>query len=258
MKTKPLMTLAACLFILNFWVSPAAFAARVDVVVDHGVENNAEAQARATVNGVFDFFQKTYGITMQRDFRVKFSCDKLNYKKAIKDWYGANEAQASYLAHSSGLAKGGTLIVDLGDIKDNYLQLFILCHEIVHFYQGQESNDKHGSIRWMSEGVANAIAAHIMETVGGQTPGLWKKLWIERLKSASNWPKLENLYSYNQMRGSLAYDTASLAVLTLVQWRGYPALFAYFRNLKNASPEDAFYQAFGVKVSDFEKSFRPF
>ena len=259
MKTKLLfLPLAVCLFLLQFCLSPAAFAARVDVVVDHGVEKTAEDQARATINGVFDFFHRTYGIAIQRDIRIKLSCDRFNYKKAIKDWYGASEAQASFLSHTSGLAKGGTLIVDLGEIKGNYLQLFILCHEIVHFYQGQESNDRHGPVRWMSEGVANVIAAHIMETAGGQSPGAWKKYWQERVKSIPNFPRLENLHSPNQMLVPLAYDTASLAVLTLVEWRGYPALFAYFRNLKNTGPETAFYQAFGTKLGDFEKSFRPY
>ncbi|RJR32724.1 MAG: hypothetical protein C4567_18105 [Deltaproteobacteria bacterium] len=259
MQTKAsVLILAACLFLFNFCHSPAAFAARVDVVVDHGVEKKAETQARATINGVFDFFHRTYGIAMQRDIRIKLSCDKFNYKKAIKDWYGASEAQASFLSHSSGLAKGGTLIVDLGGTKGNYLQLFILCHEMVHFYQGQESNDKHGPVRWMSEGVANVIAAHIMETAGGQSSGTWKKYWLERVKSVPNFPRLENLRSPNQMMVPLSYDTASLAVLTLVEWRGYPALFAYFRNLKNTDSENAFYQAFGAKLSDFEKSFRPY
>jgi len=258
MKTNSLVV-AACLFLLNLCASPAAYGGRIDVVVDHGVEKDAEAQARATVQGVFDFFQKTYGIGLQDDIRIKFSCDKLNYKKAIKDWHGISEAQANYRAqNSAGIALKGDLIVDLGDIKGNNWQLFVLCHEMVHFYENQESQGKHGSIRWMSEGVANAIAAHIMETVGGQSQDTWKNYWIENLKKAQNYPSLEYLRSPNQMRSQLAYNTASLAVLTLVEWRGYPALFTYFRNLQNDRPDEAFYQAFGTRLSDFEKSFRPF
>jgi len=58
--------------------------------------------------------------------------------------------------------------------------------------------------------------------------------------------------------GRVTYTTSALAVITLVEWRGYPALFTYFRALKNTNPEEAFYQAFGAKVGDFEKQFRPF
>jgi len=259
-KTKPLViSMAVCLLIFNLWVSPPAFGSRIDLIVDHGVDKNAETEARAAVSGIIDFFQKTYGIGLQRDIRIKFSCDKLNYKKAIMTLYGRSEASAAFQAnHSVGMQSKGTLVVDLGERSNRHGKLFTLCHEIVHFYQGQESQDKHGSIRWISEGSADAIAAQIMGKVSGEGSEAYKKLWIGNLKNARNWPRLENLHAHNQMRSAVAYNTSALAVLTLVEWRGYPALINYFRKLKNASPEDAFYQAFGARLSDFEKSFRPF
>ncbi|MBI4644361.1 MAG: hypothetical protein HY790_06940 [Deltaproteobacteria bacterium] len=85
MKSKPLViALASCLFFLNVCVSPTAYGARIDLIVDHGVDKNAEAQARAAINGIFDFFQKTYGIGLQRDLRIKLTCDKLNYRPREK------------------------------------------------------------------------------------------------------------------------------------------------------------------------------
>ncbi|MBI4795562.1 MAG: hypothetical protein HY790_06945 [Deltaproteobacteria bacterium] len=267
MKIKSLvMTLAACLFLLNVCFSPPAYGGRVDVIVDHGVDKDAEAQARAAVNGIFDFFQKTYGIGLQRDIRIKLSCDKLNYKKAFMNEYGVSEARAASEAKGSlGVQRGGTLLVDLGDIRDNYYQLFVLCHEMVHFYQGQESQDKHGAIGWMLEGSAEALAAHILETVGVKGAKGYKNRSLEMLKKARSIPSLEILHTQPGLMaacgtygGRVTYTTAAMAVLTLVEWRGYPALFTYFRALKSSRPDDAFYQAFGTKVSDFEKSFRPF
>lgn len=267
MKTKSLLiALPACLFFLNLCLSPGAYGARVDLVVDHGVEKDAEDQARAAANGVFDFFQKTYGLGLQRDIRIKFSCDKLNYKKAIKDWYGVSESQATLHAYTTaGLQRRGDLIVDLGDINSDYFQLFVLCHELVHFYQGQESQDKHGAIGWMLEGSADALAAHILETVGVKGASGYKKWWIENLKKVRGVPSLESLHTRQGLMSAcytygsrVTYTTSALAVMTLVEWRGYPALFTYFRALRNASPEDAFYQAFGARIGDFEKQFRPF
>lgn len=267
MKTKSLfLALAACFFFLNLCIAPDVHGARVDLVVDHGVEKDSEAQARAAVNGVFDFFQKTYGIGLQRDIRIKFSCDKLNYKKAIQDWYGASEGQAALVAHTTaGLQRRGDLIVDLGDINCDYKQLFVLCHEMVHFYQGQESQDKHGAIGWMLEGSADALAAHILETVGVKGASGYKNWCLDNLKKARGLPSLESLHTHQGLMsacynygGPVTYTTSALAVMTLVEWRGYPALFTYFRALKNASPEDAFYQAFGARIGDFEKQFRPF
>jgi len=260
MKAKFLVTaLAACLFLLNLCLSPPVYGGRIDLIVDHGVDKDAEAQARATVDGVFDFFQRTYGIGLHKDIRIKLSCDKINYKNAIMTEYGSSEARAAFQAnHSVGLQSGGILIVDLGDRSSRHGKLFTLCHEIVHFYQSQESGDKNYDVRWITEGAADAVASHIMETIGGQSAGSYKKQWIENLKRAQNLPRLEYLHSPNQMRSYGAYNNGALAVLTLVEWRGYPALFTYFRALRNASPEDAFYQAFGARLSDFEKSFRPF
>jgi hypothetical protein len=267
MKTKSLLLfLSACLFLLNLGATPDAYGARVDLVVDHGVEKDAEAQARAAVNGVFDFFQKTYGLGLQRDIRIRFSCDKLNYKKAIKDWYGASESQAALQAYTSaGLQRRGDLIVDLGDINSDYFQLFVLCHELVHVYQAQESQDRHGALGWICEGSADALAAHILETVGVKGAKGYKNCWIENLKKVRELPRLESLHTRqglmsacNTYGGRVTYTTSALAVMTLVDWRGYPALFAYFRALRHSNPEDAFYQAFGTKASDFEKQFRPF
>ncbi len=117
----------------------------------------------------------------------------------------------------------------------------------------------------MTEGVANAIAAHILATAGIKGGVDYQKQWLETLQKARGWPSLENLHTpkewYAAMQAyspNVTYGTASLAVLKLVQWRGYQPLFAYFSALKQTSPEDAFYQAFGARVGDFEKQFRPF
>ncbi len=267
MKAKSLLIiLPACLLFLNLCLSPAAYGGRIDLVVDHGVEKDAEAQARAAVNGVTDFFQNTYGIGLERDIRIKFSCDKLNYRKAIQDWYGASEGQANFVAqNTAGVQQRGTLIVDLGDINSDYSKLFVLCHEMVHFYQAQESQDHHGSIGWMLEGSADALAAHILATVGVKGASGYKDRWIKYLKKAQAIPNLEYLHTHKGLMsacftygGFVTYRTSALAVMTLIEWRGYPALFVYFQALKNSSPEDAFYQAFGTKAADFEKQFRPF
>ena len=267
MKVKSLvMALALCLVCLNFCLAPAAQAARIDLVVDHGVEKDAEAQARATVKGVLDFFQNTYGIGLHRDLRIRFSCDKINYKKAIQNWYGVDEAKAAYTAWSTaGLQKNGSLIVDLGDIRSNYFQLFVLCHEMVHFYQCQESNNKHQAIGWMLEGVADALAAHILETVGVKGASKYKSWCLQNLKKARRCPSLELLHTHRGLMAAcntfgprVTYTTAAMAVMTLVEWKGYGALFTYFRDLKNTTPDEAFYHAFGTKVTDFEKQFRPF
>ena len=265
MQAKSLvLTLTFCLFTLHLGLSPAQ-GARIDVVVDHGVEQDAATQAQAAVRATIDFFQNTYGLGLDRDIRIRFTCDISNYKKAIQDWYGASESQASQQSHMSlGLQQGGTLIVNLGDIHSNFLQLFVLCHEIVHHFQGQMSGDRQGSLRWMAEGMADAVAAHVLEGIGVKAAGRYQNWWQEKLKKARDWPKLENLHTPKEWLAAVraygpnvTYKTSAMAVLTLGQWKGYRSLFTYLQALKSAGPEDAFYQAFGARLNDFEKQFRP-
>jgi hypothetical protein len=261
------MALTAYFFFGNICLSPPVSAgARIDVVVDHGVDNEAETQARAAITAIIDFFYNTYGLSLERDIRISLVPDKNNFKEAMKRWYGASEDQARFEAErAAGLQSRGTIIVDLGDRPKRYGRLFTLCHEIVHLFQAQESNDRHGAIGWMCEGVADAIAAHILENIGLGCPGGYKNQWTEILQKARSCPSLEILHTHQGLMAAcytygptVTYETSAMAVLTLVQWRGYKPLFAYFSALKQRSPEDAFYQAFGSRVGDFEKQFRPF
>jgi len=267
MKKSLILALVSCCFCFNLSLPPGVWAgARVDVIVEHGVDKEVEDQARTAVTAIFDFFHNTYGLSLDKDIKIVLTPDKLNYKDAIKQLYGASDAAAGVQSEiTAGVQSRGTIIINAGSIKNNQKQLFVLCHEIVHHFQGQECPNRYGAIRWLTEGVANAIAAHILMTAGVKGGDDFQKEWLQVLQKARGWPNLEKLHTqrdwYAAMQSfnpNVTYSTASLAVLNLVQWRGYQPLFAYFQNLKQAGPEDAFYQAFGAKIEDFEKQFRPF
>ena len=167
MRAKlPIIALTVFLGCLHLGLASPLQAARIDVVVDHGVDKAAEDQGRAAINGIIDFFQSNYGVALKRDLRIKFACDKLNYKKAIQNWYGMGEARANFHSrNTSGLQSRGALIVNLGELRGNFPQLFVLCHEMVHHYQGQISGDRNGYLRWLSEGMADAVAVNVLESV---------------------------------------------------------------------------------------------
>lgn len=267
MKKSLILALLSCFFFFSLSLSPAAWAgARVDVIVEHGVAKEVEDQARTAVTAIFDFFHNTYGLSLDKDIKIVLTPDKLNYKDAIKQLYGASDAAAGLQSEiTAGLQSRGTIIINAGSITGNHRQLFVLCHEIVHHFQGQECPDRYGAIRWLTEGVANAIAAHILATVGIKGADDYPKKWQKVLEKARSWPSLEQLHTpkdwYAAMQSynpDVTYGTASLAVLKLVQWRGHRPLFNYFQTLKQTNPEEAFYQAFGARIGDFEKQFRPF
>jgi len=271
MKAKSLIAaLGACLWLFNPYFFPfAQGATRLDLAVEHGVDNKSEAQARLAIDTAIKFFQNTYGLALERDLQIILVPNQDTYRNALIRYYGLKDNEARDLAEkTSGFSRGAlgaTIIVNMGNLHNSHAQLFCLCHEIVHQFQSQESRDQHNSLRWLSEGVADALAAHILETAG-LTRGIdYKNLWQGIIKKAPRWPRLENLHTYKEWFAAMddngsqvTYGTAAVAVLTLVQWKGYRPLFVYFSTIKQSGPDPAFYQAFGTKAADFEKQFSPY
>ena len=270
MKSKSLLlALALGFFCINFCLPALASGpARLDLVVEYGVDHQSEAQARLAIDTAIKFFQNTYKLDLERDLQIVLVPDEDTYRKTLIRCFGYDDNRARKIAErSSGLSEsgtGGTIILNLGKKPDKENEIFRLCHEIIHQFQSQESRGRSNSIRWLSEGVADALAAYILETAGLKTVD-YKYSWQETIKKAPRWPRLENLHSYKEWSASMdangphvTYDTAAVAVLNLVQWKGYKPLFAYFCALKQTGTEDAFFQAFGARISDFEKQFTPF
>jgi len=205
---------------------------------------------------------------LERDLQIFLVANQDAYRTALMERYGLSDNQARNVAEgTAGFSRGSagaTIVINMGGLKSGQNQFFCLCHELVHQFQSQESRDRHNSIRWLSEGVADALAAHLLDTAGLKKAD-YKSYWQEIVKRAPRYPRLESLHSYNEWFASMdangpqvTYDTSALAVLALVQWKGYGPLFAYFTALRQLSPEAAFLRAFGTTVADFEKQFTPF
>lgn len=268
MKNRsPFIALASVLFLLMVCGPLDAYGAgRIDVILDRGVSREAEAQTRLALDATIEFFKKTYGLALERNLEIFVVPDKKAHINALKQRYRLTESEASHSAeNTAGSARGGVIVVNVGNTSSNQDYIFALCHEMVHYFQSQESYDfRTGSIIWLTEGAADALAAQIMAAAGGKSADLQNR-WPEILRRAQRTPKLEQLHSprdwsaaINAYSSVVAYKTSAVAVLTLIQAKGNKPLFTYFRALRNTNPEDAFYQAFGIRLSDFEKQFRPF
>jgi hypothetical protein len=237
-------------------------AGQIDVILDRGVSREAEAQTRLAIDATVDFFKKTYGLTLNNKLEIFVVPDKQAHIKELKQRYSLTESEALIRAENTGgSARDGTIIVNVHNAGSAHL-IFCICHEIVHYFQGQVSRN-FCSIMWMTEGVANALAAQIVAAAGVKCPE--SSQWLEVLKKAPKTPRLEHLHSFRDWDTAIktdgqtvAYAISSVAVMTLIQSKGTKPLFTFFHALRNAKPEDAFSQAFGVRLSDFEKDFRPF
>ena len=269
MRTRDLLfSLASILFLLSAWGPPEARGAgQVDVIVDRGVTREAETLTRGALDATMNFFNKTYGLSLERKLEIFIVADQQTHVRELRQRYSMPGAMASRNARNfGGVASGEVIVVNTNRAGSKLDYVATVCHEIVHIFQNQASQgNRYGSIKWMTEGVAQALAAQIMAASGIRGALNSQKQWPEILKKVGNTPRLEHLRTYRDWDSAgktfgypVVYITASVAVLNLMQEKGTKPLFAFFRNLRNSQPEAAFFQAFGVNLSDFEKSFRPF
>ena len=262
------VSLGAMLFLLTAgWLPAAQGADQVDVIVDRGVSREAEGLTRTALEATMDFFNKAYGLSLERKLEIFLVADEQTHIKELRQRYSMPGSMASHTAGNfGGIAGGEVIIVNTNQRGGKQSYMATVCHEIVHIFQNQASRgNKYGSIKWMTEGVAQALAAQIMASAG--VPGALGALkqWPEMLRRAGNTPRLEYLRTYRDWDSAgktfgypVVYTTAAVAALTLMKERGSKPLFAFFHNLSKTEPEAAFYQAFGLKLSEYEKSFRPY
>ena len=268
MRMKYLLSsLAALLFCLSVWGPPSARGAgQVDVIVDNGVTREAESATRQAIDATMDFFKRNYGLSMERKLEIFIVPDQRTHVRELRQRYSMPGSMASRNAKNfGGIASGGVIVVNTNrGGRQNYMDT--VCHELVHVFQNQESRgNRYGSIKYMTEGVAQVVAAQIMAAAGIKGPYDPGKLWPAVLKKAGRTPRLEHLRTYRDWDTAgrtygyrVVYTTAALAALNLLKEKGSKPLFAFFRNLRKNKPEAAFYQAFGINLSEFEKSFRPY
>ena len=139
-------------------------------------------------------------------------------------------------------------------------RLYLTAHELTHKYQRELAGANAGGVKWMLEGMAEAIGAQLVAKAGYISVAQYKANWqtlatlapqkphLSELRTSSGWSSSLSTYG-----GPLTYKTAGLANLILLERYGTPKILAYFRELsRGATPESAFRQAFGQEMDQFE------
>ena len=139
-------------------------------------------------------------------------------------------------------------------------RVFILAHELTHQYQRELAGVNAGGVKWMLEGMAEAVGAQLVARAGFFSVPQYKNNWqtgitmspqkpfLSELRTSTGWSNSLSTYG-----GPLTYKTAGLANLILLERYGTPKVIAYFRELgRGATPEAAFRQAFDLDMGQFE------
>lgn len=251
--------MAVCLWL---WAAgaPPAWAGPVTVVDDSDVNQATYEAVQRAIEATLDFFHEEYGLTLDHDVRLVITANKEAFVESlIRRGRHSRDAAIDRAGKSVGLSTRGTILEDLGRQESLVSKVFVAAHELTHQFQSQLSRQPN-RVRWISEGMANGIAAKVVEQAHLGSVERFRRGWLQRVRSAAKRPHLAELRSAadwmaaeNRYGGPLIYGLGSLAVLRLIEQRGDRALFTYFRNLRDMDFEQAFRETFDMDLSQFER-----
>lgn len=240
-----------------------AWAGSVTIVDDPDVDQAASEAVQQAVDATLDYFRAEYGLTLDHDVRLVLAADKENFIEAlIRRSRHTPEAAADRAGKSVGLSMPGMIVENVGHQDTVAKKIFVAAHELTHQFQDQMCRHRQGTISWLSEGMANAIAAKIVEQEQRGSVSRFREHWQRTVRAAKKRPFMAQLRDASAWRaaesrfgGDPIYGMGSLAVLDLIDLRGEHALFDFYTRLRTADRELAFQDAFGRDLSQFEREY---
>lgn len=238
----------------------AARAASVTVEADPRLAPEVVTATNRAVSAAQALFEREYGLSLDHDVRVILAGDKNDFVEAlVHDGKASPVAADEKAEYALGVSGRSTIIERPGRQAKPANVVFLLCHELTHQYQAQAGRGRFAAVHWLSEGVADYLAARLVEEMGlGRLDG-YRRHWAKTVAAVSDRPRLAWLHGrddWNAARkrfgAGLVYRMSDLAVLELVDRKGSGALFEYFTALRDMSPEQAFEKAFELDLATFE------
>jgi hypothetical protein len=242
-------------------------AAEIGLFFTEGVTTEDRDTAKKAIAATVNYFETNYRVQLNSNVRMVLAKSDAAMAGALTRHCVMSTKKAVVLGKSStGMLcqkeDADTILIKAGDLSKADL-IIVVCHEIVHKFQQQESYSSYDNIQWLSEGVADVIGAYVAESFGGG-PMRWDRqiTCLKQLRAERKFPPLTVLHSEKEWLAAGAkyglgyqYLTAELAVFELAKLKGYKPLFQYFRYLKRYNNAQAFEMAFGVKLSEYENYF---
>jgi hypothetical protein len=253
-----------CLLFVGLWLwgwpLATALAARITVEADPRLGPDMVAMTNRAVEAAQAFFSREFGLTLDHDVRIVLAADKDEFIEAlVHEAHNSPSFATEQAEHASGVSQNANIIEHLSRKADLGTVAFILCHEITHQFQHQTSNGRHNPVRWLSEGVADSLAARIVAGMGlGRLDDMCRQ-WEKIARGASDRPRLAGLHGWEDWKAArdrygsnIVYRMGDVAVLELIDRKGLAALFDYFRLLRTLPHAQAFEKAFDLDLDNFE------
>ncbi len=265
MKPKKIYLAALAVLTVLLLLPAGAGADGIKIDARPGVSSSHFKYITIAINNITRFFSDNYKLALEKKMRIIIVPDEQTFAKVLVSDFGYPPPAA----FKEGPSLGGKALETKGEYllmikaKATYpapLIIEVACHEIVHWYQYQVAGSKKtGEIKWLAEGCATVIAYQIVERVTHKTVRQYQVEKLSALRQAAAIPTLRELHSRQEWAaamdkygGGVVYNKAIAAALELGLRKGIKSLFYYYIYLQNSPPAQAFEQAFGLNLHQFE------
>lgn len=238
----------------------------VSVERETGVSMPAAEDVHWGVDLTLKFFRETYGIVPSQRIRIVLLPSQSAYIDALLREFKVTRIEAERRARTtSAWTQAGTILIDVGHVDSTRGRLFLVAHELVHQLQMHIAAPVSiTQLYWMAEGMADAVAAYIVEAAGISTVEAYRRAWIEALRGRPH-PELADLAddsgwfaALDRYGSSATYRVAGLAALLLMERSGQGSLLNFFRLLPTTGASQAFLQTFSMRVEIFVEDYKAY
>lgn len=208
------------------------------------------------------FFQEL-GLSQDRPVTIVLTRDRNAFLTETARRFGISDWEARRVTRSvDALAGDGLIVLNADGVPTPRQRTFLIAHELTHQYQRQLAGLKAGEVKWMLEGMAEAVGAYVVARQGFMTVPQYKANWYTGISRTSNKPALEALRTSGDWAEALSiygagmtYKTAGLSNLVLFEQHGIQQVICYFALLgKGQNATEAFQNAFEADLQQFEQS----
>jgi hypothetical protein len=240
----------------------------VQLAPELGVAPEAVLDVQRAAELAQEFFRREYSVELTREVRIVIVPDRTAYAAAMRREFRVDDAEAERRARTTtAWTAGSTIVMTVTPGSARAFRMVLTAHELVHQLQIQVSTPVNPwRLYWVAEGVADAVAAHIVETNGYAPAGTYRERWVTSLRRAARRPDLQELSTQDGWFASLdrsgsgvTYALSALAAHYLAERHGHGAILTYFRTLGiTGDGAPAFQRTFTQPLDLFIDGFRRF
>ncbi|HWR38487.1 MAG TPA: hypothetical protein VN611_03225 [Patescibacteria group bacterium] len=242
--------------------APAVAERTIGVRVDSmaGVMPESAAEIQQAAEATQRFFAEQAGLQLNNPVTVVLVPDRPAFIQEVIQRFHISELEARRVAKGvDALAGNGLIVLNVSGVPTTRQRTFLTAHELTHQYQRLLAGNQAGQVKWMLEGMAEAVAAQVVDRQGYFQLQQYRDNWLNGLRSTGQRPGLEEMVlaqdwsrSLDRYGSPVTYKTAGLAVLLLQDQQGLKKICGYFSRLgQQESPENAFYHALGFSMADY-------